>query len=186
MNPASLANLQAFATGHDSRRRKAQNAGATYREWLSHFNAVSDDGTAAYSEDDLKRIAGDAKAQPAKRAAAETWLATYERGRTKSGVRLAADDLDRIIHNTDGKPKQVVEHQQDTARTRAELLVKLAALEAKSPGLLAQVQRMVQDGTVPTLDDGTSPESPADAPCGQMALDGPQATLDATDASESV
>lgn len=83
--------------------------GASFAEWLNVFDEVDAEGRAKYSDEDLKAIAEDQTNPPSKRRAAEVILRSGERGFAKTGIPLAANDLDRICDRTVGKPAQQID-----------------------------------------------------------------------------
>ncbi len=117
-----------FTPGNNLGGRKP-NAGLTILEWVNIY-ASSDDIPKLY------RIAGagtrkrgaisrDEQAfrkglKPAQIMAAQIVIGAMKKGYASSGKRLAADDLERILDRTDGKPVQRVEINIDDERTQAE------------------------------------------------------------------
>lgn len=94
-------------------------------DWIRHMHGCT--------EVELRRIA-EAKRRPVEmRAAAMALLATMEQGYTKAGRRLAADDLDRLLDRTEGKPLQRVEVDNLSGSSREELVARLKTLMASSP-----------------------------------------------------
>lgn len=100
-----------------------QRAGALIEQ---HYNVL-----AGRSEYEYVAIARDKTVSGARRAAAKSWLRTL-RDDFHNATPLAANDLDRIMDRTVGKPTQRVE-VAERRRSPAEILGQLSALLAVAP-----------------------------------------------------
>lgn len=107
-----------------------KKAGASIIEWLNEF--------AKLSETEIKKLARGGKGVgAAKKAAAQIWVGALAKGRSMSGKRLAADDVDRILDRTEGRPVQASVIVIADGRTCADLL---AEAQAKYPARTIQPQ----------------------------------------------
>ncbi len=129
---SSLANLIPYKCGTDPRRNGVRSAGASV---IEHYNRLMAQGIDVA---ELSRIAEHGRT-PAERAAAAS-LARIDKGClefAKNGTPLAANDLDRILDRTHGKPTQRVEVERREVKDPAALTVELLRMCAEHPELRA-------------------------------------------------
>jgi len=162
MHPNSLANLNHFKKGHDSRRRiGARSAGATIREWWNILCETDEDGYTLYDDQELRCIADDPKEAHPKRLAAKEILQAHEEGLTKFGKRLGAESLDRIMDRTEGKPVQMLHVQQEKLPTPDEAMDAFLRFLHEHPDVLenVHVQMVLLRGarSVPPLRERLTP-----------------------------
>jgi hypothetical protein len=95
IHPNSLANLNPIKPGEVRNPTGKRSAAWSVREW---WNAMSE-----WSHQQIEAIANDVTETAAKRAAAQRWIAALD------PTGRPGDELDRILDQTGGKPKQQVE-----------------------------------------------------------------------------
>ena len=126
MHPNSLANLaEPFGLKGGPGRHK--NAGASI---IEHINRMS-----MWDLSRVQAAADDPKASCSKRQAAKSLCRSMSDEFAKNGRPFAADDLDRVLDRTDGKPVQRVEVERVEVKDPAALRVELLRILADHPEL---------------------------------------------------
>ena len=127
MHPNSLANLaEPFGKNGDHPGRPP-NAGASI---IEHINRM-----AMWDLSRVQAAADDPKASCSKRQAAKSLVRSMSDEFAKNGRPFAADDLDRVLDRTDGKPVQRVEVERVEVKDPAALRVELLRILADHPEL---------------------------------------------------
>ena len=104
-----------------------KNAGASI---IEHINTM-----ALWPMDRIEAVADDPKASCSKRQAAKSLVRSMSDEWAKNGKPLAADDLDRVLDRTEGKPTQRVHVETREAKDPAALRVELLRILAEHPEL---------------------------------------------------
>lgn len=160
----SNANLIPFTAGPDSRRGNGRSSGASYIEWCNRLDV--------YTTEQLQEIskAPNGPRNPQSRAmAAETILRSRTEGFAKNGAPFAANDTDRIMDRTVGRPKQHVEVVKQEVKDPAALTLELMQLLADHPELRGALAGNVADNLVPALSDGEVVSGTGGAPMDDAA-----------------
>ena len=164
-NPASLANLVAPFTGKGDPRNgpggRAPNAGASMIDWYNRLTSTDP----PISDDELRRIGSSDKEPIPKRQAAKSLLRSLDDEYAKNGRPYAADDLDRVLDRTEGKPTQRVAVETREYKDPAALRVELTEILAKHPELLASLgdsaARLLAEGGNDSASEAGTPQSDA-------------------------
>ena len=151
---AGTANLRPFRPGPDPRRANSSNAGASL---IEHYNRLAH---RSLSLEELDRIGNDDSEPLVKRQAAKSLHRSLGDDFAKNGAPLAANDLDRILDRTVGRPKQHVEVVTEEVRDPAAMTVELLTLLAEHPelrealgGLVSAEALALPEGGAP-IEDG--------------------------------
>ncbi len=147
MHANSLANLaEPFRGKGDPRGANGRpNAGASIINWMNEL--------AAKPLEHIQAVADDPKASCAKRQAAKSLCRSMSDEYAKNGRPYAADDLDRVLDRTEGKPTQRVAVETRETKDPAALRVELLAVLAEHPELL----RSLGDSAARLLAEGVGP-----------------------------
>ena len=126
-------------------------------EWFNRLSGMDP----PISDDELRRIGKSDKEPIPKRQAAKSLLRSLDDEYAKNGRPYAADDLDRVLDRTEGKPTQRVAVETKETKDPVALRVELLAIIAEHPELLASLgdsaSRLLAEG-------GGSPETPPGPP----------------------
>ena len=156
MHPNSLANLEPpFGDNFDPRRANGRNAGASMIEWFNRLSGMDP----PISDDELRRIGKSDKEPIPKRQAAKSLLRSLDDEYAKNGRPYAADDLDRVLDRTEGKPTQRVAVETKETKDPVALRVELLAIIAEHPELLASLG----DSAAQLLAEGGGPPNAGEA-----------------------
>jgi len=109
------------------------------------------------SDDELRRIGKSDKEPIPKRQAAKSLLRSLDDEYAKNGRPFAADDLDRVLDRTEGKPTQRVAVETREFKDPAAMRVELLAVLAEHP----EVLRSLGDAAARLLAEGVANDPPA-------------------------
>lgn len=155
-----------FMPGNSIAPGRPPNMGATFLEHCLELTRVDEDGAARYDADQLRRMTRDPKCPHLRAGAAASILRLRTTGFGRSGKPLAADDLERLLDRSMGKPPLAIftKHVRSGADP-AQVYRELAALIAAHPEL-ARLQvpaQIANDEPVDTCPvDTTARVLPAD------------------------
>ena len=144
MHPNSLANLRSWEPGQSGNPAGRKPAGLSLLEWINVMHTKT--------EADVQKIADDESEPVVKRVAAKAWLGALSSGWFK-GKREGADDLDRILDRTIGKPVQSMLIQHTQPDDPVVLAEQLRQILSQSPELCALMSGLVGAGALPPADE---------------------------------
>ena len=124
-------------------------------EWFNRLSGMDP----PVSDDELRRIGKSDKEPIPKRQAAKSLLRSLDDEYAKNGRPYAADDLDRVLDRTEGKPTQRVAVETRETKDPAALRVELLAVLAEHPELL----RSLGDSAARLLAEGVGPPNAGEA-----------------------
>ncbi len=144
---AQLANLRPpWDSASSPKEGRPPNHGLSIIEWLNRLGTMP--------EGKVRAIAVDPAAPIAKRKAAKSHLRSLSDEYAKNGRPFAADDLDRQLDRTVGKPLQQVQVTRTEVADPAALRVQLLSALARNPALLSSLGVSVAGVLGEGADDG--------------------------------